>query len=480
MVIAFCGVIGHLWNFYNSKRRRFVLAAIDSFFQLLAFCGVTVLVLLFHWNAWHLVWLDPIVFAIVAYVLGFFSPIYDGARAAQSMLTTFGPAGHAVASQMHRVEEQRLNVLTKQALAGNVASQYELGVALLEADSRAALYWLGRAAENGHSEAKRYLLEVAPRRVTPPPKIDIDSHNVVKVVKAGALVLLLGALASLIVWRIPSGIALPETKGASSAHVNTALPYAGIDAVAPAEPTALTGAAVAEHAPANISHGSSAKASTLIEQLKLTDAQKPEWETIIRDAVDKGNAIRGSTSLTVEQEQAQIKDLGEATEKKLKALLTKDQFRLISAEQDDGAPQTLAKLSELPPITKPTSICEFSKLLGTQTDGTVLSRIEKTWNYRYPDHPLIPIHSTYPEVLIDYNHPISFKDTYLWLGRHSQGNQTALIRFSSNGVNLISVGPTDIEERFSLSEIMTNSYYIYRVAQQGEVILMKKVSDIYK
>lgn len=152
--------------------------------------------------------------------------------------------------------------------------------------------------------------------------------------------------------------------------------------------------------------------------------------------------------------------------------------------QQDCAPQTLARLSQLPPIEHATSATKFAKLMHWKPDGVELPEIPNAWNTLYPDHPLIAIHSTIPDTLIDYEYPIQFSETYLWVGKHPQGDHVALLRFTPQAVILSHSqrvpGTTNYyEEHFSLQEIFTNSFYIFRVSKGNEILKVKPVSELY-
>jgi Spy/CpxP family protein refolding chaperone len=64
----------------------------------------------------------------------------------------------------------------------------------------------------------------------------------------------------------------------------------------------------------------------LLEQLNLTDEQKPKAQAILEAQRQKGREIRQDASLSVEDKRAKAEALTESTDAQMKALLTPEQF----------------------------------------------------------------------------------------------------------------------------------------------------------
>ena len=69
-----------------------------------------------------------------------------------------------------------------------------------------------------------------------------------------------------------------------------------------------------------------ARANNLAKALDLTDAQKPKFDAIMKDAMAKRKALREDDSLTPEDKKAKAKAIQEDTATQLKAVLTPEQF----------------------------------------------------------------------------------------------------------------------------------------------------------
>ena len=60
--------------------------------------------------------------------------------------------------------------------------------------------------------------------------------------------------------------------------------------------------------------------------LNLTDDQKPKFQEIMKNAMDKRKTLRDDTSLTPEDKKAKMKEIQDDMNDQLKALLTPDQY----------------------------------------------------------------------------------------------------------------------------------------------------------
>jgi len=65
----------------------------------------------------------------------------------------------------------------------------------------------------------------------------------------------------------------------------------------------------------------------VLKQLNLTDAQKAEVKSIVKDRRNSAKAIRQDTSLAKDAKRAQLKQLRRQTIEKIKALLTPEQLQ---------------------------------------------------------------------------------------------------------------------------------------------------------
>jgi Spy/CpxP family protein refolding chaperone len=61
-------------------------------------------------------------------------------------------------------------------------------------------------------------------------------------------------------------------------------------------------------------------------ELKLTDQQKTQAQTIRKEAAEKTRALQQNTSLTRQERQAKRKEIRDATDAKMKKLLQPDQY----------------------------------------------------------------------------------------------------------------------------------------------------------
>jgi len=64
----------------------------------------------------------------------------------------------------------------------------------------------------------------------------------------------------------------------------------------------------------------------IMEQLKLTDDQKEKVKPILKDQFEKMKALHDDQSLTRQEKQPKMKEIREATNAKLKPILTTEQF----------------------------------------------------------------------------------------------------------------------------------------------------------
>ena len=65
---------------------------------------------------------------------------------------------------------------------------------------------------------------------------------------------------------------------------------------------------------------------TIVQQLGLTDEQKPKFKAVMEDMMQKMRALRTDTSVAQEEKRAKIKEIRGAADAKLKEILTPEQF----------------------------------------------------------------------------------------------------------------------------------------------------------
>ncbi|HEY4417118.1 MAG TPA: hypothetical protein VGO57_15625 [Verrucomicrobiae bacterium] len=81
--------------------------------------------------------------------------------------------------------------------------------------------------------------------------------------------------------------------------------------------------------PATVKPGGKARGMNvdfLAKQLSLTDAEKPKVKALLDDQMEKQRDLRKDTSLSKEDKKAKLKEIREATNTKMKDILTPDQF----------------------------------------------------------------------------------------------------------------------------------------------------------
>jgi hypothetical protein len=145
---------------------------------------------------------------------------------------------------------------------------------------------------------------------------------------------------------------------------------------------------------------------------------------------------------------------------------------LVSCKTEDQGqcvPDTMARLSQLSPITHSTSAKRFAKLLKTTSSGTLLTDIDVAWDSTYTNHLLIPILAQQGDhMYADPDYQIQFGIPYLWVGKHEQGNHCALLYIGPNKIILshsqFVPGTTNyfVEER-PPSWLFTNTYRLWYV-----------------
>ena len=64
----------------------------------------------------------------------------------------------------------------------------------------------------------------------------------------------------------------------------------------------------------------------ILNKLDLTDDQKDKVKPIVKDQTEKLSALRADSSLSREDQRAKMKEITDATDVKLKAILTPEQF----------------------------------------------------------------------------------------------------------------------------------------------------------
>ena len=140
-------------------------------------------------------------------------------------------------------------------------------------------------------------------------------------------------------------------------------------------------------------------------------------------------------------------------------------FLVVGCQKQTCAPDTLERLSKMPPIDHPTSSAQFAKLLHTTSSGTWDNEIEKVWNQLYPDHHLSLVIQKTDNTLygasgirVDYNEP------NLWTGQYEGKGHCCLIYICPDDVVLshsqFVPGTTNYyTERKPLVWMVTNSWY---------------------
>ncbi len=98
----------------------------------------------------------------------------------------------------------------------------------------------------------------------------------------------------------------------------------------------------------------------IIEQLNLTDDQKPKVKAILEDQRKKMGELRQDTSLSREDQMAKMKTIREDTTAQLKTVLTADQFKKwqdmqsqIRFHRPGGPPPGGANAGGAPPPATP-------------------------------------------------------------------------------------------------------------------------------
>jgi hypothetical protein len=151
--------------------------------------------------------------------------------------------------------------------------------------------------------------------------------------------------------------------------------------------------------------------------------------------------------------------------------------------QNDCAPQAMARLSQTLRLQPSANAQTLARMMGSGPNGTILALVPQTWNRLYPERPLVAVYSTLPNTRIDVAHAVDVTQTYLWFGRHEQGNHAALIHFTSKAVVLshsqLIPGTTNyFEETKDYPWMLTNTYFLYRVASKGEHPVLRPVAEL--
>lgn len=79
-------------------------------------------------------------------------------------------------------------------------------------------------------------------------------------------------------------------------------------------------------APGPRAGGRGANMQKILDQLNLTDEQKEKVKPVLKDQMDQMRTLRQDTSLSQEDRRGKMKDIREATNTKLKAIFTADQY----------------------------------------------------------------------------------------------------------------------------------------------------------
>ena len=64
----------------------------------------------------------------------------------------------------------------------------------------------------------------------------------------------------------------------------------------------------------------------IVQQLGLTDEQKPKFKAVMEDTMQKMRALRTDTSVAQEEKRAKAKEIRDAADAKLKEILTPEQL----------------------------------------------------------------------------------------------------------------------------------------------------------
>ncbi len=76
----------------------------------------------------------------------------------------------------------------------------------------------------------------------------------------------------------------------------------------------------------------------MLEELKLTEAQKQKVEAALKEQAEKTRALREDTSLTAEQRREKGRALREGMDKKMKEILTTEQYEKWQKLREQGRP----------------------------------------------------------------------------------------------------------------------------------------------
>lgn len=75
------------------------------------------------------------------------------------------------------------------------------------------------------------------------------------------------------------------------------------------------------------------RVDVMAEQLKLTDDQKKQLQTIFKEDAEKMRALRQNTALSREDRQAKLKEIRDASETQVKKVLTTEQWEKWQKQQ---------------------------------------------------------------------------------------------------------------------------------------------------
>lgn len=89
----------------------------------------------------------------------------------------------------------------------------------------------------------------------------------------------------------------------------------------------------------------------LVEDLKLTEEQKPQYKTLLQEEAKQRKELRENTALTPQERRTKAKEIRETTTAKVKKLLTPEQFE--KWEKARQTPKTRPSEKSSKPQPKP-------------------------------------------------------------------------------------------------------------------------------
>jgi len=100
--------------------------------------------------------------------------------------------------------------------------------------------------------------------------------------------------------------------------------------------------------------GGGARLGKLDAKLGLTGDTKTQFDAIMKDQMEQMKALRADDSLTAEDKKSKIKDIRDASNEKIKALLTPDQYtQYLAATKHAHKPKNTEGGTNAPSATPP-------------------------------------------------------------------------------------------------------------------------------